>query len=55
MTVKITEIGITIPGKVVRKYDEGANETTLTVNAVQARELDASLDLARQFLDGGEV
>lgn len=50
MTVKITELGLVVPGKVTRKYDDKANQTTLTLNEAQIRAAYGSLGLAVDFL-----
>jgi hypothetical protein len=50
MGVKITELGIEVPGRVVRKYDEGANTTLLTLDKAQVEALWGSLDTARQLM-----
>jgi hypothetical protein len=47
----IYEFGITVTGNLVRKFDQGANETVLTVTIEQARELRESLDLVLDFVD----
>lgn len=49
MTVKITELGVTVPGKVTRKYDQGADRTTLTLNERQVRDFHESLTQALDF------
>lgn len=51
MTIRITELGVVIPGKVTRKYDEGANTTTLTLSESQVRDAAGSLGLAVSFFD----
>lgn len=51
MSVKITELGVVVPGKITRKFDQGANRTTLTLTEGQAREIAQSLELALGFFD----
>lgn len=52
MGVKITELGITIAGSVVRKYNSAEDATTLIVDEAQVRELRESLDEVLAFFDG---
>lgn len=51
MGIQITELGVSVPGKVVRKYSDEADETTLTLTNEQARDLRHSLDTAVAFFD----
>jgi hypothetical protein len=51
MGLKITELGVTVPGQVTRKFDKGANTPTLVVNEDQLRNLAGSADLALKIFD----
>lgn len=47
MGLKITELGVTVPGKITRKYDEAANQTTLVLTEAQVEALGDSVALAQ--------
>ena len=51
MTVTIENLGVVVAGAVIRKYDQGANRTTLTVTLEQARSLHADLAKVLEFFD----
>jgi hypothetical protein len=53
MAVKIRELDIEIPGKVVRKYDEASDITTFQVNQAQIQAIAGELAEAVAFINGG--
>jgi hypothetical protein len=52
MALSITELGVTVYGQITRKFDKGANKTTLLLSEGQVRELYRSLGQAMDFFDG---
>lgn len=50
MGLKITALGVSVPGKVTRKFD--GSETTLTLTEEQTRKLHEATELALRLFDG---
>jgi hypothetical protein len=50
MGLKITELGVSVPGRIMRKFD--GDDTTLTLSEEQTRKLHEATELALRLFDG---
>jgi hypothetical protein len=54
MSASIESLGVSVSGKVTRRYDDRKDRTTLVVSEEQAREMAAALAPVLKFFDEEE-
>jgi hypothetical protein len=54
MGATIEQLGVSVPGQIVRRHDKDADRTTISLNAAQARELYDALGPVLAFFDNGQ-